>query len=139
MMHRLRGHLLLKASVLIACTAALPACEYNSSPLHSDLEYDQFREMVRTRFHVGMQAEDVEQTLNDLKLSPSWAPSGSQNCFDSEARGFHPEIEPSGFWTKRMPTPDRLPRLHMIIDSSDALKCVSYDGSGTWSGGLIVQ
>lgn len=139
MIRRQATPFVLKTLTLAACTAALSACEYNSSPLHSDLEYDQFREMVRSRFHVGMQAEDVEHALNDLKLSPSWAPSGSQNCFDSEARGFHVWIEPGGLYTRDFKGSPVGSRMHLVIDDADSLKCVSYDGSGTWSGGLIVQ
>lgn len=134
----MRGTLPIMLSTL--AILSLAACEYNGSPLHSELNYEEFRGRVRQHFHAGMSADEVERALLGLELKPEWNNARSWNCFDPEARGFHPYIQPPGFFEIRsLGATPKGPRLHLVIDETDRLKCVTYDGSGDWSGGLIVQ
>jgi hypothetical protein len=132
----------LPRAVAITCAflcMAICGCNYNPSPLHADLDHEDFRRIVRENFHVGMVAEEVERSLEGLNLQPEWIGRGSLNCFDSSARGFHVHIEPGGLYTRDFKGAPVGSHMHLVIDDADHLKCVSYDGSGTWSGGLIVQ
>lgn len=118
-------------------TVTLAGCGYNPSPIHADLDREEFCSRVREAFRVGMPIEEVEQNLEALKLDHEFEQGSVVDCESPISRGFHPSIYPGGLYWSTFPLTKKY--LHIAIEESGCLRCVSYSGSGDWSGGMIVQ
>ncbi|MCC6660338.1 MAG: hypothetical protein IT437_05580 [Phycisphaerales bacterium] len=75
--------------------AACSGCRFNGSSLYSELPSPDFERIMREQFRPGMAYAEVEDALQDLRLSHEHGPVPSRNG-DTPERGIMARIEPGG-------------------------------------------
>ena len=117
------------------CSAAavaigtLPACSFNGSSIHSQLDESEMRTRVRADFQLGMDARDVRDKLRSLGLDYSFQTAEAPPCPGCGDRGFVARVQPPGLHWEFYSRPAG--ELTLWLDGTSHLALARYRGHGT--------